>query len=330
MYVRSLPFTYEANEADRYNTYFTIVELRNDSVWVKADGKQFMLRYRQKTHVNEGQVISINHKNELQMVYKKRHIQTLDELLPSINVKGHKPYYIEQALANGYVLQDLDGLRHFENVEGDVSQNSLIILNENNECTFVNKAGDLFKKSSFYKGKQRASVSLIDENIFVLKENEEYVSLKGVPSTLQLELGDVVYMDEDNQFIERIEVEHKLTTTTIEQKLRESGQKVTKKEKSKGKQMKHASLLIIGNVRISERYKKYFGELGYVVNVVDGTGPFEKIKQACNEKDYILYSTAFTSHKNSGKMRAEVNKPYILCDSTSPLAMRIALEQQIK
>ena len=145
---------------------------------------------------------------------------------------------------------------------------------------------------------------------------------------VELDLGDMIWIDEHNKLIELIVEEVPLNTETIEQKLINSGRKVTRQQPKK-QITSDEDLLIIGNIRLSERYKKYFSELGYNVDVVDGTGPFEKIRQACSKHDYILYSTAFTSHKNSGKMDMEVSKSYILCDSTAPQVMRFALEASI-
>ena len=163
----------------------------------------------------------------------------------------------------------------------------------------------------------------------MLKVNEEYVKLRDVPDSIELELGDMVWVDEFNRFIEKVKEEDEIISSeTIEQKLINSGRKVTRKV-DKVCVEKEKDLLIIGNIRISESYKKYFGLLGYNVEVVDGTGPFEKIRQACSKYTTILYSTKFTSHKNSGKLAKEIKKSIILCDSTAPRVLHSALRNAV-
>lgn len=274
-------------------------------------------------------MISINKNNELVSYYKNRS-NTLDDILPSIQLKGHQPLYITMALANGYVTRTLDGVENFKQFEELLPMHSLIVVTEENDITLKDATGQMFKRSSLYKRKQLGSVSELEDGIFVLKQNQEYVQLHDIPAKVELDLGDMVWIDEFNRFIEKVEEnEQVVSTETIEQKLLNSGRKVTRKPSMKPAVEKNKNLLIIGNVRISERYKKYFGDFGYEVEVVDGTGPFEKISQACSKFDHILYSTSFTSHRNSGKLAKEVKKPFILCDSTAPRVLHYALEQSV-
>ncbi|MGE7021290.1 hypothetical protein [Solibacillus cecembensis] len=227
---------------------------------------------------------------------------------------------------NGYVVRDVAGQERFIQLEEQLFAHSFIITDDQERVMYKDASGLMLKLSSKYTKKQLASVSEIDEEIYVLKENQEYVQLHNVPQGDELDLGDMIWVDEFNRYIDGVKVETQFVPTdTIEKKLLECGRKVTRKA-SKEQVEKTKDLLVIGNIRISERYKSYFGELGYEVEVVDGTGPFEKIRQACSKHTNILYSTAFTSHKNSGKMNKEVTKPYILCDSTAPKVMHYKLE----
>lgn len=227
---------------------------------------------------------------------------------------------------NGYVVRDVAGQERFIQLEEQLFAHSFIITDDQERVMYKDASGLMLKLSSKYTKKQLASVSEIDEEIYVLKANQEYVQLHNVPQGDELDLGDMIWVDEFNRYIDGVKVETQFVPTdTIEKKLLECGRKVTRKA-SKEQVEKTKDLLVIGNIRISERYKSYFGELGYEVEVVDGTGPFEKIRQACSKHTNILYSTAFTSHKNSGKMNKEVTKPYILCDSTAPKVMHYKLE----
>ena len=323
-FVRSFKYFFESGPADFAITQFVVVENRHDKAFAKVNGQTIEIKYKEKAFIMDGQVISINRNNELVSYYKNRSI-TLDDLYNAVQQKGHKPLYVLAELTNGYVVRTLHGIESFAQYSEQLTAHSFIIVDEQNNVTYVDPTGALLKRSSKYKEKLLASVSEIDDEIFVLKVNEEYVKLHDVPDRIELDLGDMVWVDEFNCFIEKVKEEVEIVSSeTIEQKLMSSGQKVTRKTE-RVQIEKDKDLLIIGNVRISERYKKYFGEFGYNVEVVDGTGPFEKISKACSKHNTILYSTAFTSHKNSGKLLKEIKKPFILCDSTAPRVLHYSL-----
>lgn len=329
-FVRPFHYHYSEGPMDHSIAHFVAVEERHNQAFAKVDGKTMQIKYRDNAFIKHDQVISINMQEELVSYYQSRSIQ-LDDWLQSIRIKRHEPLYVLMALANGYVVRGLDENQRFIELDQDVLAHSFVILDEQEHVQFVDQSGLMYKRSTMYKNKQLASVSEIDEDIYVLKQNQEYVQLHDVPYQITLDLGDMVWVDESNRFIELMEMnmeEQYMAVDTIEKKLLDGGRKVTRKT-PKAEVDKDKELLIIGNIRISERYKKYFGEHGYAVEVVDGTGPFEKIRQACSKYDTILYSTAFTSHKNSGKMNIEVTKPYILCDSTAPKVMHFALESAV-
>lgn len=320
-----LDYFFISGPVDYAMTQFVVVEERHGQAFAKVNGKTKEIKYRENAFIRSGQVISINQMGELVTYYKNRSI-ILDDWLASIQLKGHTPLFVTMALSNGYVVRDLDGQERFIQFDEQLNEHSFIITDAEERIMYKDASGRMLKLSSKYKDKQLASVSEIDGQIYVLKENQEYVQLQNVPLSDELDLGDMIWIDEFNRFIVVVEEEKEFVPTdTIEKKLLDGGRKVTRKV-SKERVEKTKDLLVIGNVRISERYKSYFGELGFEVEVVDGTGPFEKIRQACSKHTNILYSTAFTSHKNSGKMKSEVTKHYILCDSTAPKVMHYALE----
>ena len=323
--VNALSYYFVSGPVDYAIKQFVMVEDRHGQAFAKVNGKTKEIKYRDNAFIKDGQVISINQSDELVSYYQHRPI-TLDDWLVSIQLKGHTPLYVTLALSNGFVVRNLAGEESFIQLEEQLPAHSFVITDDQNRVTYKDLSGRMLKCSNQYTKKQLASVSQIDEGIYVLKENQEYVQLQDVWQGVEVELGDMVWIDEYNRYIELVKVEEQFVPIdTIEKKLLDSGRKVTRKL-SKEKVEKTKDLLVIGNVRISERYKSYFGSLGYEVEVVDGTGPFEKIRQACTKHQNILYSTVFTSHKNSGKMSKEVSKPYILCDSTSPKVMHYALE----
>lgn len=324
-FVQAFNYYFKEGMLDNLIAHFVAVEDRNGEPYARVNGVTTKIIYQDHVQLNDGQLISVNQKNEIVSYYGRKTV-TLDDIWQSILLNGHKPVYVMNALENGYVVRDANDKERFVQLEEDLLPHSFIILDENDQITFKDPSGQFLKRSAQYNKKVLASVSEIDKETFVLKENQEYVQLLDVPPNMEFELGDMVWIDEFNRFIELVDVDVTFVPeSTIEQKLRESGHKVTKKS-PKVQVEKDKELLIIGNIRLSERYKKYFGEYGYEVEVVDGTGPFEKIKQACSKYNTILYSTAFTSHKNSRMMNNEINKPYILCDSTAPKVMHAAIE----
>ncbi|NME06215.1 hypothetical protein [Psychrobacillus sp. BL-248-WT-3] len=323
--VDTFDYYHSEGPADTTIAHFAIVENRHNEAFAKVNGTTKQIKYREGMFIIDKQVISINQHNEFVSYYQNRKI-TLDDLLPSIQLKNHEPIYVLMALANGYVVRSLDDSERFIQIEEPLLAHSSIILDEKENVQYKDATGLIWKSSSIYKKKLLASVSEIDSEIYVLKSNQEYVQLHDVPRGLILELGDMIWIDEFNRFIEIVQVEENyVSIDTIEKQFIDNGRRVTRRI-NRTTEVKDKELLIIGNVRLSERYKKYFGEFGYGVEVVDGAGPFEKIRQACSKYNTILYSTAFTSHKNSGKMKKEVSKPFVLCHSTAPRVMHSTLE----
>lgn len=326
VFVEAFPYYHSEGPADYAIAHFVAVEDRYGEPFAKVNGQTLPIKYRDNAYVKDRQIISINAQNE-QIGYYQHRLITLDDLLPAIQLKGHEPLYVRMALTNGYILRNLKEEERFEQLTDLLLAHSFIILDEDGQVNYTDASGQLFKRSNAYNKKQLASISETEEGVYVLKSDQEYVQLQDIPYGITFDLGDVVWVDEFNRFIERcVEEEEYVSTDSIEKRLLESGRKVTRKT-TKEQTPKNKSLLIIGNVRISERYKNYFGGFGYEVEVVDGTGPFEKIRHACSKDKTILYSTTFTSHRNSGKMDKEITIPYILCHSTAPKVMQQALER---
>ena len=202
-FVRSFNYYYKEGPADFAIAHFAIVENRHNVAFAKVNGQTVEIKYKENAFIKDGQVISIDRSNELVSYYKSRLI-TLDDIYNAVELKGHKPLYVTNALTNGYVIRTLEGVESFEQYSDILTAHSFIIVDEDNQITYEDRTGAMLKRSSKYKEKLLASVSETNDEIFVLKVNEEYVKLRDVPDSIELELGDMVWVDEFNRFIAKV------------------------------------------------------------------------------------------------------------------------------
>lgn len=329
-FARKLPGFFRPGSGDNAIVHFAQIEQIHQDYFAKFDGKSVRYKTDKNFNPRNGQIIALNEAHDLVRYYTSKQL-TLDDLIESIKLKGHQPYYIELALKNGYAVRDvLTNEQSFISLQAVLSTSSFIIVKDEQELMYTDYSGLIYKRSNFYKHKMLVSISELDDEIFVLKSNQEYVILTTVLNGYVPELGDMLWVDEHNAMISLVEEpEEDFSTATIEQKLKNHPTMKVLRQTPKKPVLINQKLVIIGNIRLSERYKSHFAQLGFETETVDGFGSFEKIRMACGKADMIIYSTAFTSHKNSGKVKTDIPQYVILCDSTSPNVIYRTVEAQI-
>lgn len=329
-FARKLYSFFKPGSGDSSIAHFAQIEQIHQDFFAKCDGKSIRYKTAKNYNPRHGQIIALNDQHELVRYYVNKDI-TLDDLIESIKLKGHQPYFIELSLKNGYAVRNiLTDEQSFLDLQATLSAGSFITVKDEKELMHLDYSGLQYKRSNFYKKKTLVSISEIDDDIFILKSNQEYVILTYVLNGYVPELGDMLWVDEHNAMISLVEAEEEdFSAATIEQKLKNHPTMKVLRQPPKKPVLINKKLLIIGNIRLSERYKTHFAQLGFETETVDGFGSFEKIRMACTKADMIIYSTAFTSHKNSGKVKTDISRHVILCDSTSPNVISRKIEAQI-
>lgn len=328
-FARALNSFFRQSVEDGQIAHFAQIEQVHQDFVAKFDGKSIRYRTEKNFNPRHGQIISLNSEQELVRYYTSKYV-TLDDLIASIKLKQHAPYFIELVLKNGYAMRNiLTNEQTFIALDKPLSKGCFVVLKDEQSLLYTDYTGLQYKRSNFYKKKTLASISDIHDDVFVLKANQEYVMLTNVLNDYTPELGDMIWIDEEHAMISVIEEQEHDVTATLEQRLKNHPTMKVLRQTPKKPMLINQKLVIIGNVRLSERYKIHFAQFGFETETVDGFGSFEKIRMACAKADVIIYSTAFTSHKNSGKVKTDITQYVILCDSTSPHVISRKLEAQI-
>lgn len=284
----------------------------------KTDGTIGSLKgIPQNIKLRENQVIAYDSKGRF-IRYYLYEFHDLDMIEPSISAKGMHTYILLKQLSGGCVVKDLQTNTEIF-VSLDLSNENLeqysTLIMKGEEVVTIFKSTQFYKKSSYYDKSETVVVdSQQGSDYFIRKFNGECVLLKNIPERLSINIGDVVRVDEDNNFIESIRYSYQEKHISVEQRKLISKLSNSIKEKSKKTDVKKR-VLIVGNPGMSLTYEFNLAKLGYSTTTVDGYANYNEINSLYKNIDVVVIITKFISHSNMWKIKdSNITQPIIYAE----------------
>lgn len=266
--------------------------------------------------LRENQIISVNKNMELIRFYKAT-VLNADYFMDSIKAKEHQAFYVLQVFPNGVLLRNIEtGEEQFGVVESEesIEAQQVIVLQEN-QLIRKYSSPKFYTLSSYYKQSEHGVVEIKNDIVFIKKLSGELVIVNELPYQLDIQDGNVIIVDEFNNFLKLKRDFEKIEHTEERKKLTSAFKTTTFKKGLSEKIEIKKEVLIIGKITYEFSYKMAFLKQGYRAEIVDGYEPWAKVKSAIKGKDFIVVVTEFVSHDSMWQIReVETKNPIIFSE----------------
>lgn len=313
-------YNYHFEESDRDNQIFkfgsVIYKNGEPHLMVTHLDIQKIEKIPPNITLRENQIISVNKNMELIRFYKAT-VLNADYFMDSIKAKEQKAFYVLQVFPNGVLLRNIEtGEEQFGVVESEeaIEAQQVIVLQENQ---LIRKYSNpkFYTLSTYYKKAEHGVVEIKNDTVFIKKLSGELVIVNELPYQIDIQDGNVIIVDEFNNFL-TLKRDFETVEHTEERKKLTSAYKTTSFKKGLSEKIEiKKEVLIIGKITYEFSYKMAFLKQGYRAEIVDGYEPWAKVKSAMKGKDFIVVVTEFISHDNMWLIReVETKNPIIFSE----------------
>lgn len=256
-------------------------------------------------HVN--QVVGLNEYN--QIVRSFRFVKfNADTVKASVKARGLKMYYVLDIYNRYLSLRDIEtgeeGLFQIDLGEMNINKSAILFVKGNKAVNALNK-GQFYTGSSYYNGNVSfGPVNIVNGAVILKKQCGKSVVVENIPENHIIKEGEVVYIDEFNNYMhtsstDRVFVEKSISKKTAKQIVDDNDYKKTIVEKGK--------IVIVGNPCYKNSYIMSFYKHGYKVSVLHGyDSSINKIVQEAKDSIAIIVNTSYCSHDNFWQIKDEV------------------------
>ncbi len=308
-FLYSFNYYYEPHEVDYLISRFAKAEYINGELMVDVFNNEHVKLYHdlKNAQLFDGQIVSISSNNTLVRYYKPLKFNA-ETIMDSVLAKGFKLYSVEKVFDNAVHVKDVLTKNELLITEIDfngfpVEEKDVISLS-NNRVINCFKSRAFYRTTKYYDGVSFGTVELKNGIAYVRKLNDELVILNNIPTNYTLNDGNVVAIDEENNFIQLKENKGILPDTQEKRKKSEPKTQKPDYENSEGIEITNHAL-IIGNPSYKSSYAIAFRKQGYDVEVVDGFESYPKIASAMKDKDVVIVITTFVSHDVMYRVKKE-------------------------
>lgn len=292
---------------------FAAVTVIDDEYRIGFNGNfQILKNVPNETKLKTMQVVIADEEGNYIRTLKRIYL-TADNLVTSMKIKGHTPYFVINSLSkNRFLLREIDSDIEIEKeIFSDstiIKIHSVIGVNKNNELMSYFPTGRFYTLSSYYK-KVKYGIVEIDNNVIYANiiEDVERIKISDIPQNIILETDDIVKLDEFGELLEVIEV----SDTNIDNRKGLKIKKNRRNNKEKDSILRPTKdILILGNIAYAEAYKESFLNKGYNAYVSDGYESWNKVLRDMKNKDLVILIIDFVSHDNMFNIK-ETTQPAI-------------------
>lgn len=315
-FIHAYDYFYEPCSYDHEIRNFQELRHCNDEWGVINCEEEFMpIKNRNNFSFYDRQIVGLNAENEVIHIYKRIKFNA-DCFLKSAVVRNQSVYLVQKVIKSGFLVVNLaTNEEQFINIDytGDLEASSIIFV-KNDAIIKVLDNTRFYTSSTAYKGSELGYVEIRNSKVYFNKKNEERVLVRLIPDEILLEAGDLITIDEYNNFIDKKRV--RLTDEISEESrilnFRLNIPDHNKKEDVTLPELSDEKILIIGDAKLETAYKLAFLKEGFEVAVVDGVEAWHKIAKSARMSDYIIYVTEHGSHANYYKFKSEFADKTIL------------------
>lgn len=301
---------YEDNSISIKNLKLGTVENLNP-LRVKVEGQYIDVAHNPNYtgKYNLDQVVGLNECNQIVRAFKRFKFNA-DSVINSIKAREIKVYYVLNIYNEFLSLRDIEtGKEDIHKLDtGDMEIVKLAVLFVKGEKVISALArGKFYTSSSFYANNiSHGPIERIGDEFKLTKANGESVFVRNIPEGYILEDGQVVAIDEFNNYLYISPTDKTYIEKSVSRKT--AKQVITPAEFNKPIETK-GEVTIVGNPYYKNAYIMAFFKQGYKVNVLHGydTG-IDKIVQVAKDSEAIIVNKSYCSHDNFGQIKAEVKK----------------------
>lgn len=258
-------------------------------------------------YYNLNQVVGLNEYNQIVRAFRLVKFNA-DTVMASVKARGLKMYYVLNVY-NGYLsLRNIEtgeeGIHQIELGDIKVNKSAILFVRENKAVNALGK-GQFYTSSSYYNGNVSfGPVSIVNGVVILKKQCGKSVIVENIPEHYTIKEGEVVYIDEFNNYMhtlstDRVFVEKSISKKTAKQIIDDGDAKKTIVEKGK--------VVIVGNPYYKNSYIMSFYKHGYKVSVLHGyDSTINKIVQEAKDSLAIIVNTSYCSHDNFWQIKDEV------------------------
>lgn len=258
-------------------------------------------------YYNLNQVVGLNEYNQIVRAFRLVKFNA-DTVMASVKARGLRMYYVLN-IYNGYLsLRDIEtGEEGIHQIDlGDIKVNkSAILFVKGNKAVNALGKGQFYTSSSYYSGNVSfGPVSIVNGAVILKKQCGKSVIVENIPENYTIKEGEVVYIDEFNNYMhtsstDKVFVEKSISKKTAKQIIDDNDCRKPIVEKGK--------IVIVGNPYYKNSYIMSFYKHGYKVSVLHGyDSTINKIVQEAKDSLAIIVNTSYCSHDNFWQIKDEV------------------------
>lgn len=261
-----------------------------------------------KGYYKLNQVIALNEDNYVIRAFRTIRFNA-DETFKSVKARGITAYYVLDVFSNSFFkLRNIEtGVEDIYTLDTngvDISKLSIVFVKDLVVVSATTQS-KFYTASNFYKDRVVYGPIQIENGVVkITKQSGEISLVNNIPESYIIESGDVVAVDEFNNFLyisntDDLYLEKSMLRKTARQIV--SGKDNSKPIESKGE------ITIIGNLFYKNSYTMSFFKIGYKVNMLHGYDTsINKIIQTAKDSEAIIVNTSYCSHDNFWQIKDEV------------------------
>lgn len=261
-----------------------------------------------KGYYKLNQVIALNDDNYIVRAFRTIRFNA-DETIKSIKSKGITAYFVLDVFSNAFFkLRNIEtGVEDIYNLDTngvDISRLSIVFVKDL-VVVSATAQSKFYTASSLYKDRVVYGPIQIENGIAkITKQSGEISIVNNIPESYIIESGDVIAVDEFNNFLYISSTDDLYLEKSILRKT--AKQIVNGKDNSKPIETK-GEITIIGNLFYKNSYTMSFFKIGYKINMLHGYDTsINKIIQTAKDSEAIIVNTSYCSHDNFWQIKDEV------------------------
>lgn len=228
-----------------------------------------------------------------------------DYFLKSALVRGYSVSYVIKVFQQGCLLRNIEtSEEYFKDIDSNnfqIKEQIIVVLKNDKVINTINNT-KFYTLSSYYKNVQYGTVEIKEDRVLLRKLNDEIVLVSGVPMNLEVVTGQVINIDEYNNYLSlRFEDTPEELRKPFLNSILYKKNKVTKTQQPNIELNK--SVCILGNISFDKNYKLACYKIGYKAEVIDGFSSWEKIFMQIKNIDLAIVIPSFISHDNMWKLK---------------------------
>ncbi|QUH21790.1 DUF2325 domain-containing protein [Alkaliphilus sp. B6464] len=307
--------------------------LYKEGKWLFYNGEHELdeLKVPSYINLNDKQVISVDSGINLVKYYRQIKF-TADDYMKSIKLKNCYVAYVLKILKRGCLIRDIETEEELmitaiidKEPKINISEQNIVIVKNNAIVNVINNS-KFYTLSKYYKNVEYGPIDIRNNIVFMQKITGEKVIVENIPQNKELLEGQVIGIDEFNNYLFIDKSAEEIAVSNISIPIRKEN-KINRIKLDYNSEIAKTGkkILIVGNIAYQNSYKLTLLKYGYRAEVIEGYESWARISTLIREADIIVVVVNYVSHDNQEKIKKEfIDMPKIFAEYDG--ANRIAAE----